>query len=192
MAWCRQAPEESRGRSSSIAGTSRKSMRSLASLLVAIALGAAATPGRARGGAVTPRTLYTDALLQERALRQEIEKRRSDAQAPALLKRDAIARRDLRAHVPPVSNERLHGQRALAGGACWLPMRSGRSASPRTRLRRSRLFSELGARFPRSSQVKESPSHVKRLRAARTTPRDAPPRDRGGRLHDSRRPTSPP
>src|SRR4030095_14998790 len=37
------------------------------------------------------------------------------------------------------------------------------------------LFSEVGARFPASSLVKESPPHVKRLRAAKFVPRDVRP-----------------
>src|SRR5262245_22733623 len=86
MAWCHPVPEESHEKYSWIAGTSRKSMRSFASLLVVIAIGASAAPV-VRAGQTNARTLYTEALVRERVLRHDLETRRSDDLDPALLKR---------------------------------------------------------------------------------------------------------
>ena len=61
-------------------------MRSFASLVVVIALGASSAQF-VRAETSSARTLYTDALLRERALRHELEARRSDEPDPALLKR---------------------------------------------------------------------------------------------------------
>ena len=61
-------------------------MRSFASLLVVIALGASSVQ-IAGADTSSARALYTDALLRERALRHDLETRRSDEPEPALLKR---------------------------------------------------------------------------------------------------------
>jgi hypothetical protein len=61
-------------------------MRSFANLLIVLALGATAVPAL-RAENDSSRTIYTDALLRERALRQEIENQRVDVPAPALLQR---------------------------------------------------------------------------------------------------------
>jgi len=52
-------------------------MRSFASLLVVIALGASSSPD-VRAETPVPRTIYTETLLQERSLRQEIESTRGE------------------------------------------------------------------------------------------------------------------
>jgi N-acetylmuramoyl-L-alanine amidase len=150
--------------------------RSLASILVAIAivLAAAATPVTGAEPS-SPRTLYTDVLLQERALRQEIEKRKSDAQAPVLLKRvrslvEAYARMSRQYPTGAHMDNALWQAAVLSADAFWA------FGEPDDRATALELFSELGERFPRSSRVQESPSHVKRLRAAKTAPRAAPPR----------------
>jgi N-acetylmuramoyl-L-alanine amidase len=152
--------------------------RSLASLLVAISLGATLTlPVRAQSP--SPRTLYTDALVQERALRREIEKRRSDAQEPALLKRvrslvETYSRMSRQFPTSGYMDNALWQAAVLAADAFWT------FGEPEDRSTALEMFSELSARFPKSSKVKESPSHVKRLRAARTGPRDAPQRAAAG------------
>ena len=61
-------------------------MRSFASLLVVIALGASSVQ-IVRADTSAARALYTDALLRERALRNDLETRRSDEPEPSLLKR---------------------------------------------------------------------------------------------------------
>ncbi len=111
-------------------------MRSFASLLVVIALGAIIAPV-VRAETPSPRTIYTDALLRERVLRQELESSRSETPDAGVARAHAVARRDLRAHVPPVPDKRLHGQRALAGraarGRCVLDLRGVRGQSHRAR-----------------------------------------------------------
>ena len=61
-------------------------MRSFANLLIVVALGATAVPALG-AEPPSPRALYTDALLRERSLRQEIESQRADAPSRALLQR---------------------------------------------------------------------------------------------------------
>jgi N-acetylmuramoyl-L-alanine amidase len=151
-----------------------RSFGRLPSLLVAIALGATFMP-LVRAEAQSPRTLYTDALAQERTLRREIENRRSDVQEPALLKRvrslaETYARMSRQFPTSGYMDNALWQAAVLAADAFWT------FGEPEDKVTALEMFSELGARFPRSSLVKESPSHVKRLRAARATPRDAQPR----------------
>ena len=61
-------------------------MRSFASLLFVIALGASSPPDVC-AETPSPRTLYTETLLQERTLRQEIESSRGETPPQALLER---------------------------------------------------------------------------------------------------------
>src|SRR4030095_3695571 len=171
MVWCRQAPEESREKCSSIAGTSRKSMRSFASLLVVIAL-CATSALVVRAQTPSPRTMYTDALLQERTLRHEIEVRRSGASASALLKRvrslvETYERMSRQFRGSDYMDNALWQGALLSADAFWT---FGELEDRDTALE---MFSELGAQFPRSSLVKDAQSHVKRLREARIAPRDA-------------------
>src|SRR5688572_16724424 len=168
MAWCRLAPEENRERCSSIAGTSRKSMRSFASLLIVVALGAASAPV-VRAQTPSPRTIYTDTLLRERALRHEIETRRSDAPAPGLLERmrALVETYERMARQFPSSgymDNALWQGALLAADAFWT---FGEAEDKTTALE---MFSALSSRFPGSALVRESPAHVKRLKAARPTP----------------------
>jgi N-acetylmuramoyl-L-alanine amidase len=143
-------------------------MRSFASLLIVLALGAAAVPAL-RAETASPRTIYTDALLRERALRQEIENQRADAPAPALLQRirALVETYERMARQFPTSgymDNALWQGALLAADAFWT---FGEAEDKRTALD---LFSALTARFPKSSLVREVPAHVTRLKAARPTP----------------------
>jgi N-acetylmuramoyl-L-alanine amidase len=143
-------------------------MRSFASLLIVLALGAAAVPAL-RAETASPRTIYTDALLRERALRQEIENQRADAPAPALLRRirALVETYERMARQFPTSgymDNALWQGALLAADAFWT---FGEAEDKRTALD---LFSALTARFPKSSLVREVPAHVTRLKAARPTP----------------------
>jgi N-acetylmuramoyl-L-alanine amidase len=147
-------------------------MRSFASLLVVVALGATSAP-IARAQTPSPRALYTEALLQERALRQEIENRRSDAPAPALLgrMRSLVETYERMARRYPTSgymDNALWQGAMLSADAFWT---FGEAKDKTTALE---LFSTLNARFPRSSLLRELPPHVRRLKAARPTPTPKP------------------
>jgi len=148
-------------------------MRSFASLLVVIALGASSTPVvRAQQG--NARTLYTDALLRERTLRHDLENRRSDEPDPALLKRMrtlAQSYEQMSRLFPSgayMDNALWQGA-LLAADAFWT---FGEAEDKTTALE---MFSELGSRFPKSALVKDLPPHVKRLNAAKPTPTLPPP-----------------
>ena len=143
-------------------------MRSFASLLIVVALGATSAPV-VRAQTPSPRTIYTDTLLRERALRQEIEIRRSDAPAPGLLERmrSLVETYERMAHQFPTSDymdNALWQGALLAADAFWT---FGEAEDKATALD---MFSALSSRFPRSALVRESPAHVKRLKAARPTP----------------------
>jgi N-acetylmuramoyl-L-alanine amidase len=147
-------------------------MRSFASLVIVIALGAASAPV-ARAQTTSPRTIYTDTLLRERALRQEIEKRRSDAPAPGILRqmRSLVETYERIARQFPTSgymDNALWQGALLAADAFWT---FGEAQDKATALD---LFSKLSARFPRSSLIRDVPAHVKRLKAARPTPAPTP------------------
>jgi N-acetylmuramoyl-L-alanine amidase len=143
-------------------------MRSFASLLVVIALGASAVPV-VRAQQTNARTLYTDALLRERALRHELETRRSDELDPALLKRMRTLARSYE------QMSRLFQSSAYMDNALWQGAllsadafwTFGEAEDKATALE---MFSELGARFPKSALVKDLSPHVKRLNAAKPTP----------------------
>jgi N-acetylmuramoyl-L-alanine amidase len=143
-------------------------MRSFASLAIVFALGATAVPAL-HAEQASPRTIYTDALLRERALRQEVENRRSDAPAPALLQRmrALVETYERMARQFPTSgymDNALWQGALLAADAFWT---FGEAEDKATALE---LFSALPVRFPKSSLVREVPTHVKRLKAAKPTP----------------------
>jgi N-acetylmuramoyl-L-alanine amidase len=143
-------------------------MRSFASLLIVFVLGATAAPV-VRAQTPSARTIYTDTLLRERVLRQEIETRRSDAPAPGLLERmrSLVETYERMARQFPTSeymDNALWQGALLAADAFWT---FGEAEDKATALD---MFSELSSRFPRSALVRESPAHVKRLKAARPTP----------------------
>jgi len=143
-------------------------MRSFASLLVLIALGASSVQ-IVRADTSSARTLYTDALLRERALRHDLETRRSDEPEPALLKRmrTLVKSYEQMSRQFPSSaymDNALWQGALLAADAFWT---FGEAEDKTTALE---MFSELGSRFPKSSLVKDLPPHVKRLRAAKPTP----------------------
>jgi len=145
-------------------------MRRFANLLVVVALGAAVAP-IARAQTPSPRTIYTDALLQERTLRQELENRRSDDPAPMLLTRmrSLVETYERMSRQFPTSghmDNALWQGALLAADAFWT---FGEAEDKATALE---LFSELTSRFPRSALVKDSASHVKRLRDAKFIPRE--------------------
>ena len=143
-------------------------MRSFASLLVVIALGASSVQ-IVRADTSSARTLYTDALLHERALRHDLETRRSDEPEPALLKRmrTLVKSYQQMSRLFPSSaymDNALWQGALLAADAFWT---FGEAEDKTTALE---MFSELGSRFPKSSLVKDLPPHVKRLKAAKPTP----------------------
>jgi N-acetylmuramoyl-L-alanine amidase len=143
-------------------------MRSFASLLVVITLGAWSVQ-IVRADTFSARTLYTDALLRERALRHDLETRRSDEPEPALLKRmrTLVKSYEEMSRLFPSSaymDNALWQGALLAADAFWT---FGEAEDKATALE---MFSELGSRFPKSSLVKELPPHVKRLKAAKPTP----------------------
>ncbi|HET9567189.1 MAG TPA: N-acetylmuramoyl-L-alanine amidase [Vicinamibacterales bacterium] len=143
-------------------------MRSFASLLVVIALGASSVQF-VRADTSSARTLYTDALLRERALRHDLETRRSDEPEPALLKRmrTLVKSYEQMSRQFPSSaymDNALWQGALLAADAFWT---FGEAEDKTTALE---MFSELGSRFPKSSLVKDLPPHVKRLKAAKPTP----------------------
>jgi N-acetylmuramoyl-L-alanine amidase len=143
-------------------------MRSFASLLVAIALGASSVHV-VRADTTPARTLYTDALLRERTLRHDLETRRSDEPEPALLKRMRTLAKSYEqmARLYPSSaymDNALWQGALLAADAFWT---FGEAEDKTTALE---MFSELGSRFPKSALIKELPPHVKRLKAAKPTP----------------------
>ena len=142
-------------------------MRSFASLLVVIALGASSVQ-IVRADTSSARTLYTDALLRERALRHDLETRRSDEPEPALLKRmrTLVKSYEQMSRQFPSSaymDNALWQGALLAADAFWT---FGEAEDKTTALE---MFSELGSRFPKSSLVKDLPPHVKRLKAAKPT-----------------------
>jgi N-acetylmuramoyl-L-alanine amidase len=143
-------------------------MRSFASLLVVVAFAATSAP-IVRAQIPSPRTFYTDALLQERALRQELESRKSDAPAPGLLQRmrslaETYARMARQFPASGYMDNALWQGAMLAADAFWA---FGESEDKSTALE---MFAALSAQFPRSSLVRDVAPHVKRLRAARPTP----------------------
>ena len=143
-------------------------MRSFASLLIAIALGASSVQ-IVRADTSSARALYTDALLHERALRHDLETRRSDEPEPALLKRmrTLVKSYEQMSRQFPSSaymDNALWQGALLAADAFWT---FGEAEDKTTALE---MFAELGSRFPKSSLVKDLPPHVKRLRAAKPTP----------------------
>jgi N-acetylmuramoyl-L-alanine amidase len=140
-------------------------MRRFANLLVVVALGATVAP-IVRAQAPSPRTIYTDALLQERTLRQEVENRRSDDPAPMLITRmrslvETYERMSRQFPTSGYMDNALWQGALLAADAFWT---FGEAEDKATALE---LFSELTSRFPRSALIKDSASHVKRLREAR-------------------------
>ncbi len=142
-------------------------MRSFASLLVVIALGASSAHV-VRADTSSARTLYTDALLRERALRHDLETRRSDEPEPALLKRmrTLVKSYEQMSRLFPSSaymDNALWQGALLAADAFWT---FGEAEDKATALE---MFSELGSRFPKSSLVKDLSPHVKRLNAAKPT-----------------------
>jgi N-acetylmuramoyl-L-alanine amidase len=149
-------------------------MRSFASLLIVFVLGAPAVPA---WGAQTPspRALYTDALLRERSLRQEIENQRADTPSPALLQRmrTLVETYERMARQFPTSDymdNALWQGALLAADAFWT---FGEATDKATALE---LLSALTSRFPKSSLVRDVPAHIKRLKAAKPTPAPTPVR----------------
>ena len=148
-------------------------MRSFAKILsvLAVAMLGVIVPAAARSDTAAPRTLYTEALLRERALRQELEATKSDEPEPALLKRmrslvEAYEHMSRQYPAGAYMDNALWQGALLAADAFWT---FGEAEDKGKALE---LFSELSARFPASSLTRESSSHVKRLRAAKIGPHD--------------------
>jgi N-acetylmuramoyl-L-alanine amidase len=147
-------------------------MRSFASLLIVIVLGVSSMPS-VRAETSSARTLYTEALLRERTLRHDLDTSRSDEPEPTLLKRirTLVKSYEQMSRLFPSSaymDNALWQGALLAADAFWT---FGEGEDKATALE---LFSELEARFPRSSLIKELPPHLKRLRAAKPTPALSP------------------
>jgi len=148
-------------------------MRSFASLLVVLALGASSAQ-IVRADTSPARTLYTDALLRERTLRHDLETRHSDQAEPLLLKRmrTLVKSYEQMSRLFPsgayMDNALWQGA-LLAADAFWT---FGEAEDKTTALE---MFSELGSRFPKSALAKDRAPHVKRLKAAKPTPALAPP-----------------
>ena len=143
-------------------------MRSFASILIVIALGASSAQ-IVRAETSSARTLYTEALLRERALRHDLDASRSDEPDPALLKRmrTLVKSYEQMSRLFPSSaymDNALWQGALLAADAFWA---FGEAEDKTTALE---MFSELSSRFPKSSLVKDLSPHVKRLRAAKPTP----------------------
>jgi N-acetylmuramoyl-L-alanine amidase len=148
-------------------------MRSFANLLIVVSFGAIATPV-VRAETPSPRTIYTDTLLRERSLRQEIESSRSETPAPSLLER----MRSLVETYERMSNQfptSAYMDNALWQGALLSADAFWTFGEPEDKATALELFSELNSRFPKSPLVKELPSHIKRLRAAKFVPRPVTP-----------------
>jgi len=148
-------------------------MRSFANLLIVVSFGAIATPAVC-AETPSPRSLYTDTLLRERSLRQEIENSRSETPAPALLERmrslvETYERMSRQFPTSAYMDNALWQGALLSADAFWT------FGEPEDKATALELFSELNSRFPKSSLVKELPSHVKRLRAAKFVPRPVTP-----------------
>ena len=148
-------------------------MRSFASLLVVIALGASSSPD-VRAETPVPRTIYTETLLQERSLRQEIESTRGETPPQALLERmrAIVEKYERLSRQFPTSayiDNALWQAALLSADAFWT---YGESEDKAEALE---LFSELNSRFPKSPLLNELPSHVKRLREAKFVPRPVKP-----------------
>jgi N-acetylmuramoyl-L-alanine amidase len=143
-------------------------MRSFASFVIVIALGATSTQDL-RAETPSPRTIYTDALLRERTLRHEIESSRGETPPAALLERmrslvEAYERMSRQFPTSAYMDNALLQGALLSADAFWT---FGEAEDKATALE---LFSELNSRFPKSALVKELPSHVKRLRNAKFVP----------------------
>jgi len=148
-------------------------MRSFASLLVVIALGASSSPD-VRAETPVPRTIYTETLLQERSLRQEIESTRGETPPQALLERmraivEKYERLSRQFPTSAYMDNALWQAALLSADAFWT---YGESEDKAEALE---LFSELNSRFPKSPLLNELPSHVKRLREAKFVPRPVKP-----------------
>jgi N-acetylmuramoyl-L-alanine amidase len=148
-------------------------MRSFASLLIVIALGASSAPP-VRAEQTNARALYTDALLRERTLRRDLENRRSDDPSPELLTRvrtlvQSYGQMSRLFPSSPYMDNALWQGALLAADAFWS---FGEAEDKSTALA---MFSELGSRFPKSSLVKDVAPHVKRLNAAKPTPASRTP-----------------
>ncbi len=123
----------------------------------------------------SPRALYTDALLRERSLRQEIENQRADTPSPALLQRmrtlvETYERMARQFPTGDYMDNALWQGALLAADAFWT---FGEATDKATALE---LLSALTSRFPKSSLVRDVPAHIKRLKAAKPTPAPTPVR----------------
>jgi N-acetylmuramoyl-L-alanine amidase len=142
-------------------------MRSYARLVVAaVALSSAVG---VQAGAPSPRLLYTEALGRERLLRIEIEAAKNDLSPGMLLKRvrslvDDYDRMSRRFPDSGYMDNAVWQGALLAADTFWT---FGDADDKATALR---MFTALGARFPASSLVKESQTHLNRLKRARPSP----------------------
>ena len=102
----------------------------------------------------SPRTIYTDALLRERALRQEIESSRSET--PTRRCSSACDRSSRPTSACPASSRAAaYMDNALWQGALLAADAFWTFGEPEDKATALELFSELSSRFPRSSLVKE-------------------------------------
>jgi N-acetylmuramoyl-L-alanine amidase len=148
-------------------------MRSFASLFIVIALGASSPPDVCAETA-SPRTMYTDTLLQERTLRHEIESSRGETPPQALLERmralvEKYERMSRQFPTSAYMDNALWQGALLSADAFWT------FGEPEDKAEALDLFTELNSRFPKSPLLNELPSHVKRLREAKFVPRPVKP-----------------
>jgi N-acetylmuramoyl-L-alanine amidase len=134
-------------------------------LIAAVCLALSATMS-AQGSNAT--ALFREAAKRETALRTEIDARAAGAAATPLVERTRIlvgAYEDIAQLFPssPYGDDSLRRGAALAADAFW------EFGQPEDRTRALRLFNALATRYPKSALLKDVPSQVQRLDAARPT-----------------------
>jgi N-acetylmuramoyl-L-alanine amidase len=140
-------------------------------LIAAVCLALTATTS-AQGSNAT--VLFREAVKRETALRREIDMRGAGAAATPLLERARIlvgAYDDIAQLFPasPYGDDSLWHGAVLAADAFW------EFGELDDRTRALRLFNALATRYPKSGLLKELPSQVQRLDAARPTANELNP-----------------
>jgi N-acetylmuramoyl-L-alanine amidase len=142
-------------------------MRSFASLIVSSLVLASMQGVQAQSS--SSKAIYTDALARERVLRLSMDEEKATPAPTALLEQvraliDDYERMSRRFPASGYMDNALWQAALLAADSFWT---WGEAEDKETALR---MFSALGSRFPTSSLVAQSPSHVTRLKQARPQP----------------------